>query len=584
MALPVVAIVGRPNVGKSSLFNSLAGKRIAIVDPTPGVTRDRVSAPIELEDGFFELFDTGGIGNEDVDNLTNEIEGQIDTAIMQAAVILFVVDIREGVTGLDQHVSERLRAANKPVILVANKCDTPLMEPQAAELYRLGWGTPMCVSAQQGRGQEELFEAVHAKLPDLSIEPPPAEVRMKLAIVGRRNTGKSTFINNLAQSERMIVSEVAGTTRDSVDIYFESDGLRFMAIDTAGVRRKKSMKSDVEFYSMARAERSIRRADVVLLFLDAQLKISKVDKKLAEYILNEYKPAIFVVNKWDLLAPMPTSQYGDYLRKTFPSLDHVPIAFITAKEGRNVHAVLNLAQTLHKQACTRIGTGDLNRALRDALDANPPPMRFNRRPKINFATQVATNPPTIVLFTNGPELFDATYRRFLLKSFRDHFKFSEIAIKLYIRRKSRGDAPPGVLESEDPAEDRKNTSGRPLAEEPDARRGKPRKSRETRSGSVGAREKPSGERQESRGKKRSGATTAAAKGKSRKMRGEERGAQAADARSAKRKGTTPAKGPGNKKRPATPVSPMKAKSRKRAGEKEKGGREGRSDKGLWRDL
>jgi GTP-binding protein len=558
VALPVVAIVGRPNVGKSSLFNALAGRRIAIVDPTAGVTRDRVSAPIELESGFFELFDTGGMGNEDSDNLTEQIEGQIDNAIRAAAVILFVVDIRAGVTGLDEHVSARLRAANKPVILVANKCDTEAVQAQAAEFYRLGWGTPMCVSAQHRRGRIELFDAIRDKLPDLSTEPPPAEVRMKLAIVGRRNTGKSTFINSLAKSERMIVSEVAGTTRDSVDVHFESDGLRFMAIDTAGVRRKKSLQSDVEFYSLARAERSIRRADVVLLFLDAQLKISKVDKKLAEYVLQEYKPAIFVVNKWDLLAPMPTGEYADYLRKTFPSLDHVPIAFITAKEGRNVHAVLNLAQALHKQACTRIGTGDLNRALRAALTANPPPMRFNRRPKVNFATQVATNPPTIVLFTNGPELFDPAYRRYLLKSIRDQFKFSEIAIKLYIRRKSRGDAPPGVLDTEDPALERSQQA-----------RGRRRQEEVTPGEHLRSRKSGPG---------KNGESARGGKKMSRKTRGEERGARAAESRLGRKKGT------GNKKRGTSPTSTTNAKSRKRAGEKEKGGRTDRSDSGLWRDL
>ena len=424
-----------------------------------------------------------------------------------------------------------------------------------------------------------MFDAIRDKLPDISSQLPPAEVRLKLAIVGRRNTGKSTFINSLAQSERMIVSEVAGTTRDSVDVHFESDGLRFMAIDTAGVRRKKSLKSDVEFYSLARAERSIRRADVVLLFLDAQLKISKVDKKLAEYILQEYKPAIFVVNKWDLLAPMPTSKYGDYLRKTFPSLDHVPIAFITAKEGRNVHAVLNLAQTLYKQACTRIGTGDLNRALREALTAQPPPMRFNRRPKVNYATQVATNPPTIVLFTNGPELFDNSYRRFLIKAFRDHFQFREIAIKLYIRRKSRGEAPPGVLENEDPAEERKSFRTKQRPEEPaDAAKPGSRKLRDGVSRRTRAAATASADGAEPRNKRKKGTPISGVKGKSRKARGEARGAQAAANRAAK------PKGPEGKKKPSSPVSAMRTKSRKPAGEKGKGGREGRADTGLWRDL
>lgn len=441
MPAPVVAIVGRPNVGKSSLFNALAGRRIAIVDPTPGVTRDRVGTRVALDGGSFQLFDTGGIGIKDVDNLTDQVEQQIDLALQQAAVILFVVDIRAGVTPLDEQVSERLRGTDKPVLLVANKCDTLELEAQAADFFRLGWGTPLCVSAQQKRGHDKLLGVIARKLSgQLDTQPIPT-VRLKLAIVGRRNTGKSTFINALAQAERMIVSEVAGTTRDSVDVHFERDGLEFIAIDTAGVRRKKSLQSDIEFYSVARAERSIRRADVVLLFLDARLKISKVDKKLAEYILEQNKPAIFVVNKWDLMTPMPTGQYADYLHKTFPSLDHLPIAFVTAKDGRNVYSVLNLAQNLHKQAALRIATPELNRVLRQALTDSAPPLRFNRRAKVTYATQVATNPPTIVLFTNGPELFDKTYRRYLVNTLRDHFQFGEVPIKLLIRRKRSGETP-----------------------------------------------------------------------------------------------------------------------------------------------
>jgi GTP-binding protein len=214
-----------------------------------------------------------------------------------------------------------------------------------------------------------------------------------------------------------------------------------LAIDTAGVRKKKSLQNAIEFYSLARAERSIRRADVVLLFLDATQRISKVDKQLAEYILEQYKPAIFVVNKWDLMTPMPTGKMGDYIRATFPSLDFVPIAFITAKSGKNVHAVLNLAQHLHKQTNARVSTGDLNRVLRQALQAAPPPLRQNRRPKVYYATQVSVAPPTLVLFTNGPELFDNTYQRYLLKTIRDQLHFNDVPIRLYLRRRQRADQP-----------------------------------------------------------------------------------------------------------------------------------------------
>jgi GTP-binding protein len=454
VAVPVVAIVGRPNVGKSSLFNWLAGRRIAIVDPTAGVTRDRVSTLVQADDRYLELVDTGGIGIEDVDDLTAQIERQIQLALDDAAVILFVVDGRAGVTPLDEEVAERLRHVHKPVLCLANKCDTPELDPQAAEFYRLGQGKVVCVSAQQNRGRKELLSLLLKELPEPAAdEAAPKNVALKLAIVGRRNTGKSTFINSLAQSERMIVSEVPGTTRDSVDVRFARDGLSFVAIDTAGVRRKGSIQNDVEFYSLARAERSIRRADVVLLFLDARLRISKVDKQLADYILEQHKPAVFVVNKWDLMVPMPTGRMGDYIRKTFPNLAHVPIAFVTAKEGRNVHALLNLAQNLHKQASARVSTGDLNRVLRQAIAASPPPMRQNRRPKIFYGTQVGTNPPTVVLFTNGPELLDNTYLRYLLNTFRDQLPFAEVAIKMYVRQRNREDqAPVEEIETVEPGD------------------------------------------------------------------------------------------------------------------------------------
>ncbi|HTU89398.1 MAG TPA: ribosome biogenesis GTPase Der [Gemmataceae bacterium] len=440
MTVPVVAIVGRPNVGKSSLFNWLAGRRIAIVDPTAGVTRDRVSTLIQAGPRHLELVDTGGIGVADVDNLTEQIERQIAAALDQADIILFVVDGRAGILGLDEEVARRLRQVNKPIVCVANKCDTDAVDPQAAEFYKLGFGKILCVSAQQNRHRAELLHHIQERVP--SAEAPqeaPKDVALKLAIVGRRNTGKSTFINSLAESERVIVSEVPGTTRDSIDVRFERDGRTFLAIDTAGVRKKKSLQNDIEFYSLARAERSIRRADVVLLFLDAAQRISKVDKQLAEYILEQHKPAIFAVNKWDLMSPMPTGKMGRYIRATFPSLDFVPIAFVTAKSGRNVHAVLNLAQHLHKQASARVGTGDLNRVLRQALDASPPPLRQNRRPKVYYATQVGSNPPTLVLFTNGPELLDNTYQRYLIKTIRDQLHFNDVPIKLYLRRRQRED-------------------------------------------------------------------------------------------------------------------------------------------------
>jgi GTP-binding protein len=438
MRLPIVVIVGRPNVGKSSMLNCLAGRRISIVDPTAGVTRDRVATIIESQGRYFELVDTGGIGIDDVDDLTAEVERQIQLAIEQADIVLFVVDVRAGVVPLDEEVNQRLRSLNKPVILVANKCDTEALETRLVEFYSLGRGQPLPFSAEQRRHKDELLQAIFSALPNVGESAPPPPVEMKLAIVGRRNTGKSTFINALAQTERMIVSEVAGTTRDSVDVRFERDGKVFVAIDTAGVRRRRSISGDIEFYSLARAERSIRRADVVLLFFDPRLRVSKVDKQLSEYIIEQHKPAIFVVNKWDLAKDrLTTEQYADYMRAMFPMLDYVPIAFITAKKSKNVWRLLNLAQNLHKQANARLSTGELNRLIQAAYEAQPPPLRQNRHGRIYYATQAAVNPPTIVLFTNGPELFDASYQRYLLKYLRDHAPFREIPIKIQLRLKKR---------------------------------------------------------------------------------------------------------------------------------------------------
>lgn len=442
MALPIVAIVGRPNVGKSSLFNWLAGRRISIVDPTAGVTRDRVSTVVEHGGRAWEIMDTGGIGIVDVDDLTADVERQIQIAIESAAVVVFVVDVRDGVVPLDEDVAARLRTLKKPIVLVANKADTDKLGQQGGEFCKFGYGEPLCVSADQKLGKEDLFDRILAALPEDTGEGVPEEASLKIAIVGRRNAGKSTFINSLAGAERVIVSEVPGTTRDSVDVRFERDGKSYIAIDTAGVRKKTTLANDVEFYSLHRAQRSIRRADVVLHFFDARHRISRVDKQLAEYIVEENKPAIFVMNKWDLLKDsVSTDKMGEYTRAMFPMLDHVPIAFVTAQKSKNTLRLLQLAVQLHKQAGIRISTGDLNRVVRAAIEASPPPMAGSKQPKVFYVTQIGVHPPTIVLFTNGPELFDPTYVRYLTKSLRDTLPFSEVALKVVLRAKGAGGPP-----------------------------------------------------------------------------------------------------------------------------------------------
>jgi GTP-binding protein len=434
MSLPCVAIVGRPNVGKSSLFNSLAKRRIAIVDPTAGVTRDRLNTAVAAGEKWFDLVDTGGVGIVDADELSDDVDRQIRLAMEQAQVIIFLVDAREGVTALDLTVAQRVRALGKPIMLVANKCDTPHIDQQSVEFFRLGFGEPICISAQHNRNRDQLLHQIGKILPE--SRPQPEDPILKLAIVGRRNTGKSTFINSLAGQERVIVSEVAGTTRDSVDVRFEKDGNTVLAIDTAGVRKRRSVKGNIEFYSLARAQRSIRRADVVMLFLEPRLRVSKVDKQLAEYILDHSTPAVFVVNKWDLVRDkITTSELGDYIRKVFPSLDFVPIAFITAKIGRNVPMLIDLARSLQKQALSRVATSELNRVVREAIDTNQPPNRLGRTPRFYYAAQIAESPPTIVLHTNASGIFDPPYIRYLERTIRDRLGFQDVPIRLIIQGK-----------------------------------------------------------------------------------------------------------------------------------------------------
>ena len=459
MALPQVVIVGRPNVGKSSLFNWLAGKRLAIVDDVAGVTRDRMTYLMCHDGRYFELVDTGGMGIKDVDNLTQEIESQIQSAIDSAAVVLFAVDVREGLVPLDNEVARRLRYIDVPVICVANKADNVALDSQGDEFYKLGRGKLICTSTRENRNKEELLDMIVARLPEAGADEAAetAEPEMRVAIVGRRNTGKSTFVNTLAQAERMITSEVAGTTRDSVDVRFELDGKAFIAIDTPGLKRATGTQTDVDFYGLHRAQRSIRRADLVLIFFDATQRISKVDKQLCDCVADQYKPCVFVVNKWDELAgSMPTEKWVQYLRDTFRTMQYVPIAFITGKTGKNVKALLNHSQNLFKCARERVSTAALNRIVRGAMTHNPPPLHKQRPAKIYYATQISEMPPTIVLFCNNPHAFAEPYRRFLLGVFRDNLPYGEVPIKLYLRKREQSDprtdeskVPPGSDEAGD---------------------------------------------------------------------------------------------------------------------------------------
>ena len=435
--LPRVVIVGRPNVGKSSLFNWLVEKRVAIEDPTAGVTRDRLVQRIELEGRLLELVDTGGMGFDDPDGLTAAIDRQIAAGIAEAAVVVFVVDVRAGLVPADEEVARRVRKTEATVLLVANKSDDKKHDVHAHEFDKLGFGPPLVVSVRERRNRDGLVAAILAHLPEAGGgEAGPELPEMKLAIVGRRNVGKSTFVNALAHEERVITSPVAGTTRDSVDVRFDVDGHTFLAIDTPGLKRTKSQKTDLDFYSTHRAERSVRRADVVLLVFDGTEPVGRVDKKLADTIAEEAKPVVLVVNKWDLCkkGEMERREWIEHLRDTFRTMPFAPVEFATATSGRNVKTVIDTAQRLFRQSRTRVPTAKLNDIVRAAVDASQPPADPRGRPvRIYYATQVEEAPPTIVLSTSAPKSVSEPYKRYLLGVFRKQTPFKEVPIRLHVR-------------------------------------------------------------------------------------------------------------------------------------------------------
>jgi GTPase len=432
MAIPKVAIIGRPNVGKSSLFNALAGKLISIVEPTAGVTRDRISTIIERNGKYFELIDTGGFGIVDRDNLTEHIDKQIKIAIETADLIVFLVDIRDGITALDKKIAQLLRKRYPVVLGVANKADTASLFGLAGEFQRLGFGEFFCVSAVNNINKNDLLEKIFDRLGTLTTEKPQKPI-MKIAIVGKRNAGKSTFVNTIAGEQRVIVSEVPGTTRDSVDVRFERGGKTYVVIDTAGLRKKGKLSDSIDFYSYVRAQSSVKRADVALFLIDATLPISDPDKKLAHLIAEEYKPCIIVVNKWDLtMHQASNTDYEEYLSKVLPVTKDAPIAFTVATQTKNVNDVLDLAYELFLQANTWIPTPKLNNAF-EKIKAKRTVSAKKGTPNIYYATQIAVNPVTILMFVNRPQLFDENHRRFIINRLHDLLPVPEVPIRLLAR-------------------------------------------------------------------------------------------------------------------------------------------------------
>ena len=429
----LVAIVGRPNVGKSSLLNRLARRRLAIVDRTPGTTRDRVSGWVQHGNRQFELMDTGGIGVKDADNLTEQVQSQVESALAEADVVVFVTDVREGVTPLDRKVAERLRHTDLPVILVANKTDSATQEPEAAVFYSLGFGEPLQFSAREGYGSTELLDRIVEKLPEPAGPEAPEAPTLKLAVVGRQNVGKSTLINRLCGAERLIVSKIPGTTRDAVDVPFTFEGLPYLAIDTAGMRKRRKVEGSFEFYSQDRARHAVERTDVVLLMLDAAAEVSLVDKELASFILSAHKPVLLVVNKWDLVEGLTPDDYRRYLDTRLSGIAFAPVAFISALSGEHLSGMMAVLRSLYAQASVRVSTGRLNRAVEEAIQVNQPPMMANRTPRIYYATQVDILPPTIVAFVNDAGLFSGSYRHYLANALRTRLPYAEVPIRIDFR-------------------------------------------------------------------------------------------------------------------------------------------------------
>jgi len=438
-APPCVVIVGRPNVGKSSLFNALAGRRLSIEDPMAGVTRDRLSFVLRVDDRAIELVDTGGMGLSDTTHLLEDVEAQIAAALALADLVLLVVDAKEGLTPFDREAADRLRRLDLPVLVVANKVEGRGDVGGAGEANALGFGEPIPVSARERTGLTDLMAQILERLGD-NVAPaeefPPDLVR--LAIMGRMNVGKSTLVNALAGESRVIVSPVPGTTRDAVDVPFERGGRRFVAIDTAGLRKDKTISDSVEFYSQARALRSLRRAGVVLLMIDSTEEVGRIDRVLAGAAQERAVPCIIVVNKWDLARDRATTEaYVEYLHKTLPGLASAPIAFISALERLNLDPLLDLAAQLHDQAGTKVGTGELNRALQRAAEKRRPKPVSGRVGKVFYGTLVATHPPTVRLFVNEPALFDDAWRRYLMHELQDLLPWSEVPLRLEFRARSR---------------------------------------------------------------------------------------------------------------------------------------------------
>ncbi len=446
---PSVAIVGRPNVGKSALFNRLIGRKIAIVHDQPGITRDRISAICARGTQPFVLSDTGGIFGAGEAELSAQVRGAAEQALRESDLLLFVVDAKEGLSPMDKELARVVRKSQKPVVLVINKIDIEKHEALAAEFDSLGFKSSVAISAEHGRGISDLLDAIDRFLPS-----PPGDSQgtshdsLAVAILGRPNVGKSSLINSIVHSERAIVSELAGTTRDAIDILYQRDGRNFVFIDTAGIRRRGKQSTSVEVFSVMRAERSIRRADLCVLTVDLTAGVTAQDKRIAGLIQAARKPAIVVLNKWDLVKPKRNQKeamarlVATACERIF-FLDYAPVLITSSLTGEHVSKLFALIEKVQRAARQRIGTGVLNRLLRQAFEANPPPTIRARRLKLFYAAQSKgeedqeLQPPEVVLFVNDPRLLSQTYKRYLESRIRDAQPFPGLPIILTLRPRAK---------------------------------------------------------------------------------------------------------------------------------------------------
>jgi len=431
----IVAIVGRQNVGKSTLLNRMAGKPIAIVEDLPGTTRDRIFADVSWQGVAFTIVDTGGLEPRPHSTIAQEVKEQVEIAIAEADTVIFLVDIRDGVTPSDLEIADLLRRSSKPIVLVANKADNAKLETGAVEFYELGLGEPLVISAYHGRGTAELLDKIIALLP----APSPTEVEpevMKVAIVGRPNVGKSMLLNALLGDERAIVDDVPGTTRDAIDTLFDFAGQSVLLIDTAGIRRRGRLGTGVERYSVLRALRAIDRADVALLVLDATEMVTAQDTHIAGYIQQAAKGIVLVVNKWDLVADKNITEYNNHIRRQLKFMSYAAVLYISAKFGQGVDRVMPEVCQVYQERLKRLPTAAVNSVVQQAVAVHNLPRSGTKQLKILYATQAEVNPPTFVFFVNDAKLIHFSYRRYLENKLRQSFGFAGTPLRLVFKTRS----------------------------------------------------------------------------------------------------------------------------------------------------